>query len=426
MGPGDEVITTPYTFYATAEAIARVGATPVFADIGPHTLNLDPAAVEAAITAAPARSCRCTSSATRPTWRPFRALADATAWRWSRTRPRRSARPTKAGGGVGRRHRHVLVLPDQEPARRSATAAWWSCRDDELAERVRRLRFHGSKDKLTFEQIGYNSRLDDLQAAVIRLSYPTSTTGTPAAGRPPPATRSRAWASCGAPRRARRGAPHLPPVHGPPPRRDALREALATPASAAAVYYGTPIHLQPVFADLGYAAGRPAGRRGGAPATGIALPMHPDADRASSSAEVAEAVARPSGRRLGTPRMRVWIDLTNSPHVVIFAPADRAHARRAATRSSVTARDFAQTLGLLELLRHRAHRVGAPRGRLARGARPGRRPPRRRELARFARGAGASTWRSPTAAPTSRWPPRAAASPRRRCSTTSTPRLQHH
>ena len=69
VGPGDEVITSPFTFISTAEAISLVGATPVFADILPATFDLDPAAVRARSPRRPRPSCRCTSTGSAPTWR---------------------------------------------------------------------------------------------------------------------------------------------------------------------------------------------------------------------------------------------------------------------------------------------------------------------------------------------------------------------
>jgi len=172
IGPGDEVITTPYTFYATAEAIARVGATPVFADIDPATYCLDPEAARAKIgprTKAilpvhifghPADMSAITALArenglvviedsaqafgARAADGEIATFGDAATF---------SFFPTKNFPGMG-------------------DGGMVVCRDEELAERVRRLRFHGSKDKVVFDEVGYNSRLDDLQAAIIRVFYP--------------------------------------------------------------------------------------------------------------------------------------------------------------------------------------------------------------------------------------------------------------
>ena len=117
---------------------------------------------------APRRSCRWTCSATS---RRSRRCASS-GCRWWRT-PRRPPAPRSTGPerGRARRHRHVLLLPLEEPAlpgrrRRHRTD------DDELAEHARILRFHGSKDKVTFTDVGYNSRLDELQAAALRVLLP--------------------------------------------------------------------------------------------------------------------------------------------------------------------------------------------------------------------------------------------------------------
>ena len=165
IGPGDEVICPAFTFYATAEAIARRGATPVFADIDPRTLNLDPADVAERITP--------------------RTKAIVPVHLFGRPAPletARRARPARDRGrrpGVRRRRRR----------RRTGVASTFSffptknlfglgdgglvaATDEELAERVRLLRFHGSRDKQTFELVGTNSRLDEVQAAALRLFLP--------------------------------------------------------------------------------------------------------------------------------------------------------------------------------------------------------------------------------------------------------------
>ena len=173
IGPGDEVITTPYTFYATAEAIARVGATPVFADIDPVTYCLDPEAA--------AREDRAghqgdpAGAHLRP---PGRHGGDHAPWRastaspWSRTAPRPSARaPPRARSRTFGDVATFSFFPTKNfPG--MGDGGMVVCRDEELAERVKRLRFHGSKDKVVFDEVGYNSRLDDLQAAIIRVFYP--------------------------------------------------------------------------------------------------------------------------------------------------------------------------------------------------------------------------------------------------------------
>ena len=171
VGPGDEVITPPFTFIATGETICLAGATPVFADIDPRTYNLDPSAAEAKITPrtkvilpvhlfgaigrhdALRRDCpKNTTSPSSAT--PRRRLAHCT--QGSRSEPGATPNtlsfyPTKNLGACGD---GGMVLTDSE----------------ELAEQVKLLRFHGSGGKGYFHQeIGYCSRLDGLQAALLRV-----------------------------------------------------------------------------------------------------------------------------------------------------------------------------------------------------------------------------------------------------------------
>ena len=216
IGPGDEVITTPYTFYATAEAIARVGATPVFADIDPVTYCLDPEAARAQDR--PRDPGDPAGAHLRPPGRhggaSWRSPA-STASRWWRTAPRPSARalPRARSRTFGDIATFSFFPTKNFPG--MGDGGMVVCRDEELAERVRRLRFHGSKDKVIFEEVGYNSRLDDLQAAIIRVFYPHLDDWN--ARRAQAAAwyaRGRAGRARGAARRGRRRDPHLPPVHG--------------------------------------------------------------------------------------------------------------------------------------------------------------------------------------------------------------------
>ena len=175
------------------------------------------------------------------------------------------------------------------------------CRDEALAERVRRLRFHGSADKVVFEEVGYNSRLDELQAAIIRVFYPHLDDWN--------ARRARAaawYAEAGL--GARMALPGVAPgarhiyhlFMARHPRRDELRAALGEAGIGSAVYYGIPMHLQPVFGHLGYAEGDlPVAEE--AARTALALPMHPNLSR-DDVAEVAAAVERAHDRlQAGAP-----------------------------------------------------------------------------------------------------------------------------
>jgi dTDP-4-amino-4,6-dideoxygalactose transaminase len=291
IGPGDEVITTPYTFYATAEAIARVGATPVFCDIDPVTYCLDPEAVRGRI-----------GPATRAIL-PVHIFGHPA--------------PMAELMAIAREHGLVVVedsaqafgarAPEGEIATfgDAATFSFFPtknfpgmgdggmvvCRDEELAERVRRLRFHGSKDKVVFEEVGYNSRLDDLQAAIIRVFYPHldgwNARRAEAAGWYAEEGLGELMTLPGvAP-----GATHIYHLYmARHPRRADIQAALKEADVASAVYYGIPMHLQPVFAHLGYSEGDlPVAEE--CARTALALPMHP----ALTREDVATVVRAASG-----------------------------------------------------------------------------------------------------------------------------------
>jgi dTDP-4-amino-4,6-dideoxygalactose transaminase len=265
IGPGDEVVTTPLTFFATAGAVARVGARVVFADVDDATLCLDPAralAVSGARTKAiltvhlhghPARvpadaPCPVIEDAAHTlTGAPLRGLAAAY-----------SMFPTKNLGALG-------------DAGAIVTA------DGALAERVRLLRTQGAQPKYHHVVVGGNFRLDALQAAVLRAKLPHLSAWT-AARRAHAATYRALLTAANLPPELRLPAGDAAHVYHQfcirAPRRDALRAHLHAAGIGTEVYYPEPLHLQPCFADLGYRAGAlPIAER--ACAELLALPIHP-------------------------------------------------------------------------------------------------------------------------------------------------------
>jgi dTDP-4-amino-4,6-dideoxygalactose transaminase len=167
IGPGDEVVCPSFTFYATAEAIARVGATPVFADIEPATLNLDPEDVAARITPR--------TKAIVPVHlfgRPA-PLAELSALGLPLLED-----AAQAFGAEGIAQTGVCSTFSFYPSKNLfalGDGGLVTSLDDDIADRVRMLRFHGSRDKNTFELVGVNSRLDAVQAAMLRVFLPRLT-----------------------------------------------------------------------------------------------------------------------------------------------------------------------------------------------------------------------------------------------------------
>jgi dTDP-4-amino-4,6-dideoxygalactose transaminase len=281
IGAGDEVICPAFTFYATAEPIAQRGAVPVFADIDPATLNLDLADAARRITER-TKAILPVHLFGRPTpiadfgvpviedaAQAFGAEGIATTGVASTF----SFYPTKNLGAVG-------------------DGGLVAVTDEELGERIRMLRFHGSRDKRDFQLVGFNSRLDELQAAALRVFLPHVAEWN----------RLRREAAL---RYAELGLGELvelPPDDGRhvyhlfvvrSPERDRVRAALEEAGIGCASYYVTPLHLQPALAYLGYEPGAlPETER--ASRENLALPLWPGIEPAAQErvVDVVRSVVR--------------------------------------------------------------------------------------------------------------------------------------
>lgn len=287
IGPGDAVITTPYTFFATASCISRLGARPVFADIDPVTYNLCPASVEAVL---------------------------------SKTKNVKAIIPVHLYGccadmsaliSIGKKH-GIPVLEDAAQALGSqhalggagaiGEAGWFSfyptknlgafgdagmvvCKDDALAAKLRAIRNHGMEVRYYHKYVGGNFRIDAIQSAVLHVKLPHLDAWS--AGRRARATTYRQLF-------AEHGLERWLTTPSEPwkdaglanhhiynqfivrtPRRDDLRACLGAAGISTEIYYPLPLHMQECFADLGYKAGDfPESER--AARDTIALPIFPE------------------------------------------------------------------------------------------------------------------------------------------------------
>jgi dTDP-4-amino-4,6-dideoxygalactose transaminase len=286
IGAGDEVICPSFTFYATAEAIARSGATPVFADIDPVTLNVDPDDVAARITER-TKAIMPVHLFGRPA--PLAELAGL-GLPLIEDAAQAFGAPGVATTGVCSTFsffptKNLFALGD---------GGLVACTDDAVAETVRKLRFHGSLDKTTFELVGTNSRLDAIQAAALRVFLP-HLAGWNAARRQGAAR----YAELGLGEAVELPAEepghvyHMYVVRTPEPGRVAA--ALQAAGIACASYYVTPLHLQPALRHLGYEPGSlPETER--AAAENLALPLW-----AGIGVEAQERVVETVRSALGVP-----------------------------------------------------------------------------------------------------------------------------
>ena len=264
IAPGDDVVTTPLTFFATAGGAARLGARIVFADIDDDSLTLDPRSALAACSER-TRAVIAVHLFGRPAELPAApcpVIEDA-------------AQSLGAGPVCGRAAALSFFPTKNLGALGDAGAVLTD--DAALADRIALLRTQGARPKYHHLAIGGNFRLDPLQAAVLRTKLPHLAAWTAARRRH--AERYRAlFAAAKLPAELRLPAPHPAHVYHQfvirAPRRDALRVHLAAAGIGSEVYYPEPLHLQPCFAELGYRPGAlPIAER--ACREVLALPIHP-------------------------------------------------------------------------------------------------------------------------------------------------------
>jgi dTDP-4-amino-4,6-dideoxygalactose transaminase len=286
VADGDEVVVPSFTFYATAEAVAGAGALPVFCDIDPATGNVTPDTVRAALTARTRAIVTVDlfgSPAPTPEIRAFGlpVLEDAA-----------------QAAGASLSGRRAGALGD------AATFSFYPSKnlgcfgdggaiatdDAAVAELARTLRFHGSRDKVTFDLVGYNSRLDELQAAILRVQLPHLDAWCD--GR-----RAGAWAYEQSGLGEYVGLPALLPGAMPAwhlyavrhPEADELLERLGAAGIQARAYYRRPLHRQPAMAPFVGSELRLPGTDELA-RTNVMLPMSPVLGQ-DQAREVADVVA---------------------------------------------------------------------------------------------------------------------------------------
>jgi dTDP-4-amino-4,6-dideoxygalactose transaminase len=290
IGRGDEVITTPFTFFATAGTIHNVGATPVFVDIEPRTFNISPDAIAKAITP------RTKAIIPVDLFGAMAPIEEVT--RVAKGIPviedaAQSIGASRMIDGVKRMAGEVATIGTFSffPSKNLGgygDGGMMVTQDDKIATRLKRLRVHGGAKQYFHDEVGYNSRLDALQAAVLSAKLPYLA-GWSAKRRENAAFYDKALA----------GIPGLiTPFVAPGTesiynqytirveRRDALQEHLKAKGIGQSIYYPLPLHLQPCFSYLGYRKGSmPESEK--AAAEVLSLPIFPELTQAQLDEVVA-------------------------------------------------------------------------------------------------------------------------------------------
>jgi dTDP-4-amino-4,6-dideoxygalactose transaminase len=282
VGPGDEVVVPSFTFYASAEAIPPTGAKPVFCDIDPDTYCVTADTVRAALTprtkavlavhlfgnVAPVAEIEALG---------VPVLEDA-------AQAAGSTSTTGSPGALG-----TVATFSFFPSKNLGCfgdGGIVTTSDEQIAERARTLRFHGSHDKVTYEQVGYNSRLDELQAAILRVQLPHLdewASGRRQAGRH--YEQAGLGELLGLPRPVEGSSPawHLYVVSHAYGER--LERALAAAGIGHKAYYRTPIHRQAAMREWGAGVDLPGTEE--AARTHLAIPMSPVLTREQADEVVA-------------------------------------------------------------------------------------------------------------------------------------------
>ncbi len=291
LGPGDEVITSTYSFFATAGCIVRAGATPVLVDIDPLTYNLDPAAVAAAVTSRTKAImpvhlyglCAAMDAIQQVADRAGAAvIEDACQAIGATDRDRQAGSIGTAGCFSFFPSKNLGAFGD---------AGLVTTGDAGLAREVRLMRNHGAEPKYIHSRIGGNFRMDTLQAAVLRVKRPHL--GRWIAMRRDNAARYEALFAA-ASLTGRVGLPTVPAGFGHVfnqyvvrvPDRDRVRAELTTHGIGTEIYYPVPFHLQACFANLGYKRGDFPHAEAAADST-IALPIYGELTAGQQEAVVA-------------------------------------------------------------------------------------------------------------------------------------------
>ncbi len=278
VGPGDEVITTPFTFFATAGSIVRVGAKPVFCDIDPKTYNIDPTRIEGMVTARTKAILPVHLYGQSADMDPICEIAgrhglivieDAA----QAIGAKYKGRPVGSLGDMA----CISFFPTKNLGA-FGDSGMVVTENDALAERLRKLRVHGSKKKYYHELLGINSRLDALQAAILNTKVKylggwIEARRSLAKGYNRGLVSAAETAQCPVVLDRAYHVYHQYTIRVP--HRDAVQAELKSRGVGSTVYYPLPLHLQPVFENLGYKLGDfPESEK--AAGEVLSLPMFPE------------------------------------------------------------------------------------------------------------------------------------------------------